>query len=128
MSGDFSRQTFDPSKHYSGVLMQQGRVQLDADWNEQVAIQQHRTAAEATDVIGACGVPKANNGFKIDITPDGQDLTIAAGRMYVDGLLCELEATPIPITFVPGSPDQVAVPTLIVDGQPLQPGQWIEIS
>jgi DNA-binding beta-propeller fold protein YncE len=128
MSGDFSRQTFDPLKHYSGVLMQQGRVQLDADWNEQVAIQQYRTVTEATDVIGVCGVPKANDGFKIEITPDGHDLTIAAGRMYVDGLLCELEATPLPITFVPGSPEQVTVPTLMVDGQPLQPGQWIEIA
>ena len=38
MKGDFSRITFDPKKHYSRVLMQQGRVQLDADWNEQAAI------------------------------------------------------------------------------------------
>ena len=128
MSGDFSRHTFDPTKHYNGVLMQQGRVQLDADWNEQVAIHQHRTVTEATDVIGACGVPKTNNGFKIEITPDSHDLTIASGRMYVDGLLCELEATPIPVTFVQGSPDQVTVPTLMVDGEPLQTGQWIEIS
>ena len=30
MKGDFSRITFDPKKHYSRVLMQQGRVQLDA--------------------------------------------------------------------------------------------------
>jgi hypothetical protein len=33
MSGDYSRVRFDPKKHFSGVLMQQGRVQLDADWN-----------------------------------------------------------------------------------------------
>ena len=26
-------------KHYAGVLMQQGRVQLDADWNEQLGMQ-----------------------------------------------------------------------------------------
>ena len=43
MKGDFSRQTFDPKKHYSAVLMQQGRVQLDADWNEQHAIDRHRS-------------------------------------------------------------------------------------
>ena len=30
MKGDFSRDTFDPLKHFSRVLMQQGRVQLDA--------------------------------------------------------------------------------------------------
>jgi len=38
MKGDFSRNTFRPGSHYSGVLMQQGRVLLDSDWNEQVAI------------------------------------------------------------------------------------------
>ena len=69
MAGDFSRSTFIPEKHYSGVLMQQGRVQLDADWNEQLAIQHHRTETEATDVIGACGVPKTNDGFKVGRTP-----------------------------------------------------------
>jgi hypothetical protein len=99
MAGDFSRSTFTPQKHYSGVLMQQGRVQLDADWNEQLAIQHHRTETEATDVIGTCGVPKTNDGFKVGMTPHGTDLMIAPGRIYVDGLLCELEATPVPITF-----------------------------
>jgi len=38
MSGDYSRKTFDPLRDFSGVLMQQGRVQLDADWNELVGI------------------------------------------------------------------------------------------
>ena len=38
MKGDFSRDTFDPAKQFTRVLMQQGRVQLDADWNEQIAI------------------------------------------------------------------------------------------
>ena len=31
MKGDFTRDTFDPAKHFSRVLMQQGRVTLDAD-------------------------------------------------------------------------------------------------
>jgi len=91
MPGDYSRKIFRNRKHYSGVLMQQGRVQLDADWNEQLDIQLHRTEAESIDVIGRCGVPRNNSGFKIGSTPDGQDLTISAGRIYVDGLLCELE-------------------------------------
>ena len=34
MAGDYSRRTFHPNKHYTGVLQQQGRVQLDGDWNE----------------------------------------------------------------------------------------------
>ena len=93
---DISRVTFDPKKHYVGVVMQQGRVQLDADWNEQQAIYQHRNETEALDVIGQCGVPQAGGGFRIGFTPDNTDLTISPGRMYVDGILCELnEATPV---------------------------------
>ncbi len=51
--------------------MQQGRVQLDADWNEQLDIQLYRTETEADDVIGLCGVPKAGDGFKIDLQRPG---------------------------------------------------------
>lgn len=36
MSPGVSGGTFDARKNYAGVLMQQGRVQTDADWNEQV--------------------------------------------------------------------------------------------
>jgi hypothetical protein len=91
MPGDYSRRLFRKNKHYSGVLMQQGRVQLDADWNEQLDLQLYRTETEAIDVIGRCGVPRKNGGFLIGTGPGGQDLTISAGRIYVDGLLCELE-------------------------------------
>ena len=52
MQGDFSRNTFDPTKHFSRVLMQQGRVQLDADWNELNAIVFHYLRTLARDVYG----------------------------------------------------------------------------
>jgi len=91
MPGDYSRRIFRKNKHYSGVLMQQGRVQLDSDWNEQLDIQLYRTETESIDVIGRCGVPRRNGGFRIGSTPEGRDLTISAGRIYVDGLLCESE-------------------------------------
>ena len=89
MKGDFSRQTFRRSRHYSGVLMQQGRVQLDSDWNEQQAINRHRAETEAVDVVGPAGTPRDRPGF--GITPQGGDLLIGAGRYYVDGLVCENE-------------------------------------
>ncbi len=89
MKGDFSRQTFDPRKHYGGVLMQQGRVQTDADWNEQEALQRRRIQIEARDVIGPCGGPEDAAGFAVAIA--GKKLTIGAGRYYVDGLLVENE-------------------------------------
>lgn len=91
MPGDYSRTTFKRENHYSGVLKQQGRVELDADDNEQLSIQHYRDETEAIDVIGQAGVPKKNDGFKIGIQPGGHDLTIAKGRIYLDGLLCELE-------------------------------------
>ena len=88
MSGDYSRKTFDPLRDFSGVLMQQGRVQLDADWNELVDIISRRLRAETTDIIGRATVPKETpDGFKIEISSGV--LTIGRGRIYVDGLLAE---------------------------------------
>ena len=89
MKGDISRETFDATRHYSGVRMQQGRVQTDADWNEQEALQRRRTQIEARDVIGRCGAPEDNAGFAISIASGA--LKIGAGRFYVDGILCENE-------------------------------------
>ena len=116
MKGDFSRNTFNPEKHYRSVLKQQGRVDVDADWNEQQAISMRRIETEATDVIGHCGAPLHDAGFHIvtdlkDLTdeekslegnniPQGSpisspapsgDFLISAGRYYVDGVLCENE-------------------------------------
>jgi hypothetical protein len=88
--GDFTRDTFDPSKHFSRVLMQQGRVQLDADWNEQTSILLHYLQALAADLIGPHGGPANNWGFQI-IKDDTlkNDFRIGTGRYYVDGILCE---------------------------------------
>lgn len=88
MKGDFSRNTFKKEKHYSGVRMQQGRVLLDADWNEYVDIQAHLKRTGISAVIGDCGAPLKGNGFEIEPTADGKDLTISPGCIYVDGILC----------------------------------------
>jgi prepilin-type processing-associated H-X9-DG protein len=112
MKGDFSRDTFDSSKHYSRVLMQQGRVQLDADWNEQQSIDQYRMVTEAWDVIGVSGAPLHNPGFKITTT-DGKTLIVGHGRYYVDGYLCENESD-IAYTAqpdLPNPPDIIAAMT-----------------
>ena len=49
MRGDFASVTFDPARHYVGVLMQQGRVQLDSDSNESSI---SRSAALAVPLLG----------------------------------------------------------------------------
>jgi hypothetical protein len=65
MKGDFSRFTFDPTKHYRSVYMQQGRVQLDADWNEQIDILNHYLESHLLDLLGPSAGPRASAGFKI---------------------------------------------------------------
>lgn len=94
MKGDFTRFTFDPKRHYKSVLMQQGRVLLDADWNEQAGIVDHIQETEARDVIGGCGTPINCAGFGVDVAPGGRDLILSSGRIYVDGILCELDGDP----------------------------------
>ncbi|CAG0930502.1 hypothetical protein TFLX_01789 [Thermoflexales bacterium] len=89
MKGDFTRITFNSSKHFSRVLMQQGRVQLDADWNEQAAILLHYLQALAADLIGPFGGPDPGCGFAL--TAQDTDFTIGPGHYYVDGLLCEVD-------------------------------------
>jgi len=91
MKGDFTRFTHDPDKHYSGVLKQQGRVDLDADWNEYIQIQDYLNRTEAQDVIGRCGVPNSTpEGFKITrASGDNTRLEVMPGRIYVNGILCE---------------------------------------
>jgi hypothetical protein len=93
MKGDFTGIRRWPAKHYSSVRTQQGRVQLDTDWSDQVEIQNHLDRTEVIDVVGQAGGPKgANGGFRITAQPDGKDLLVAPGRFWVDGLLCELES------------------------------------
>ena len=59
MRGDFSRLRFEKTKHYTSVLEQQGRVALDADHNEQRAIDGHLHKTETGDIIGPFGGPGA---------------------------------------------------------------------
>jgi hypothetical protein len=111
MKGDFTRVTFRPRNHYGGVLQQQGRVQLDADWNEQVAIEAYRDRVTTGDLVGGCGAPCDAAGFAISC--DGADvpaagcpaegLRIEAGDYFVDGILVENE-DPTPLAIQPDLP------------------------
>ncbi len=88
MQGDFTRDTFDPLKHFSRVLMQQGRVTVDADANEQVAILLHYMRTLARDLIGPYAAPREEGGFVLTPSNTGGFL-IGHGRYYVDGILVE---------------------------------------
>ena len=95
MKGDFSRVTFDPRHHYSQVFLQQGRVTLDADPNEQGAILLHVLRTMARDLFGPYAGPVDNAGFALSLpsAPAGTPpkLAFSAGRYYVDGILCETD-------------------------------------
>ncbi len=88
MKGDFSRLTEVNAKrkHYNGVMKQQGRVQLDSDWNELIAIVAHQRRTRTIDTMGFCGAPIHNSGFKISHPGNGlQDLLISTGQFYAGG-------------------------------------------
>lgn len=105
MKGDFSRWTFDARNHYTAVLMQQGRVQLDSDWNEQAAMLEYLGRTRLEDVVGPSGVP-GGLGFEVYTGADGAPM-LSAGRIYAGGLACELAAdTPISqVTRTPLRPE-----------------------
>jgi hypothetical protein len=133
VAGDITRNTFDPLKHYSGVRQQQGRVSVDADWNEQADIAAYRVRTETADVLGRTGAPRDNAGFFIIPLPQtgpSSDLALTPGRMYVDGILCELEATLVSPTIASGTPQQfqIQLTSVVLDGRELAKGQWVEIS
>ena len=101
MQGDFSRTSFDAARGYRAVLIQQGRVLLDSEVNEQAAITAHHDETRTRDVVGAAGGPLPDDGgpgpFAIvdatgvtptAATPWGQ-LAVTPGRYYVDGVLVE---------------------------------------
>ncbi len=94
MKTDVSRNSFDPRRRYSGVRQQQGRVLTDADWNEQLDSAAYQTESDRRDGFGLSGAPAASPGFAIQTAVDAENggastLAIDAGRMYVQGVLCE---------------------------------------
>lgn len=113
MKADLTRATFHKARHYRSVRMQQGRVQLDAEWNEQQDITLHRVETETLDVIGFVGAPADDSGFVLTPTADKKSLLISQGRLYVNGILCENDKAGVTLDTQPDLPASACV---IVDG------------
>src|SRR6266487_3744116 len=100
-TGDFTRDPFKKVNHFSSVLIQQGRVLLEADWNEQAAILLHFMRSLAADLIGQHGGPTDSAAFEISAINSAlnatNDFHIGAGNYYVDGILCEADSFAVPI-------------------------------
>ncbi len=120
--GDLTRSTFDAARRFSGVRLQQGRVQLDADWNEQLDIAAHRDRAHVVDTVGPNGVPKSGGGFAVAVSPDGGDLLLSPGRGWVEGTLCESGAER---TGAALSGATATVASVMLDGSPLTVHDWV---
>lgn len=85
MGSDRARVSYDPGQHYRSVVMQQGRVTLEADFNEELAIAGEELRKETLDVVGPCGTP--DNGYLVTpLAKPAFDFSISPGAMYVGGL------------------------------------------
>ncbi|MGC2403620.1 MAG: DUF6519 domain-containing protein, partial [Acidobacteriaceae bacterium] len=114
MSFDSSRFTFNPRRNFLGVVMEQGRVQLDSDWNEGQAEFARRLQAGTLDILGPSGYPVNITPNAFQITPSsgsgGNQISIGCGRYYVDGLLAENHGAESSETWDPAMAELSAAP------------------
>ncbi|HTQ15205.1 MAG TPA: DUF6519 domain-containing protein [Rhizomicrobium sp.] len=133
MKADFTRKTFLPTSNFSRLLMQQGRVQLDADWNEQAAIEFERLRQLGADLMGSHGGPMLS-GYLVTpisaaVAPAGSapDFALSVGRYYVDGIPCSNETSPSIVTGYPASAAATSISVFpwTTDGVSYAVGQYI---
>lgn len=123
MQADFSRWTFDGKAGFRSVLLQQGRVVLDADWNEQTQIAAYHDEVRTGDVVGPSGAPAGDAAFGLvdgtgaapASTPWG-NLRLTPGRFYVDGVLTTVDDPGAPLASQPYLPAGPALPGLTEPG------------
>jgi hypothetical protein len=101
MASDRARVSFDPSRKWRGLVAQQGRVTVEADWNEAAAIQALSDRLIALDVIGPLGTP--HSGYAVTAGGSGSPpggsppsggpgpLTVGTGTVYVGGTRLDLD-------------------------------------
>jgi hypothetical protein len=127
VGADRARVSHDPSRHWRGVISQQGRVTLEADANEADAIATRERRAELIEIVGPSGTP--DDGYRVLAATSTDpkvagDVTIQHGTIYVGGERMALDA----------DLDYAAQPDwLDADGDPLwvapgaQPGTGNEV-
>lgn len=88
MAGDRARLSIDPGRDYRSVILQQGRVSLEADSNEASRLAETARRLDVVDIIGPVGT--SDNGYAVTATASG--FTIGAGSYYVGGWRVEAPA------------------------------------
>src|SRR5712692_6106911 len=95
MGSDKARISYDEKQQYRSVVMQQGRVTLEADWNEAQDIVNEETRRDALDFVGSSGTP--DDGYRVFETTNPPhprfDFAVNSGTMYVGGERVQLDAT-----------------------------------
>jgi len=120
MAGDYTRFTFRPQRDYSGVFKQQGRVDLDADFNEYIEIIDRHWRSETLDIVNHCVVPNTTpDAFLVIPTAMGA-FDIGIGRMYVDGIQVENFGLP-PLEFLSDLGNEVGTTPIPYNDQPYLP-------
>jgi len=88
MGSDRARVSYEANKQYRAVVAQQGRVTLEADWNEAQEISGEELRQETLDFVGPMGTP--DDGYRIlqPTTPVKPpfDFSVQGGTMYVGGV------------------------------------------
>lgn len=118
MKTQISRDSFRPGANYAGVYLQQGRMIVDADWNEASAIANARLEAALRDAL-ASGAPRSGG---LAIIAAGGGFAIRPGALYVDGVPARLDAAAdIPLL---AQPDYANAPALPAGGFRLYADVW----
>ena len=120
MKTQISRDSFQPEQRYSGIYLQQGRMILDADWNELTDIDKTRLADALRDVL-ASGAPRVG-GLHVYADPPGSaNIRIQPGALYVEGVPARLDAdAPVAVDVQPDYPVALGYTT----GQKLYADVW----
>jgi hypothetical protein len=122
MPSDIARRSYDERQQYRSVVAQQGRVTLEADWNEAAEIAAEELRQETLEIVGPSGTP--DNGYAITPGP-GFDFSIGHGTMYVGGERVSLpnpaETTPPGQELLYSQQNQPVPP-----GSPPRPAEWLD--
>ena len=103
MASDRARVSYDPTRRWRGLIAQQGRVTVEADFNEAAAIDQERDRQLTLDFVGPFATPASPAaGYTVMPVPQAGespgsppgDLTIGSGTLYVGGERLDLAGRP----------------------------------
>lgn len=86
MGPDLARISKDRTRMYTALVAQQGRVTVEADWNEAEAIEAEGKRAVTLDVVGKVGTP--DGGYAVQaagLTSGDWDLSVEPGTLYLGG-------------------------------------------